>query len=100
MSFVEIGNGVDDDSWLHHLRNGDHSRWMATAIKDDELAAEVAEASGRPTSRRRKAASAWAAPSRNATPPRVTRYRIAKIGPHRRSASVQVREHINDMLLR
>jgi hypothetical protein len=42
-SFMEIGSGLDDDTWLHHLRNGDYSRWMATAIKDEDLAAEVAE---------------------------------------------------------
>lgn len=43
VSFMELGHGLDDDTWLFHLRNGDYSRWMATAIKDDELASEVAE---------------------------------------------------------
>jgi hypothetical protein len=42
-SFIEIGSGLDDETWLFHLQNGDYSRWMATAIKDDELAAEVTE---------------------------------------------------------
>ena len=42
-SFMEIGNGLDDDTWLYHLRNGDYSRWMETSIKDEELAMEVAE---------------------------------------------------------
>lgn len=43
MSFMEIGNGVDEETWLHHLRRGDYSRWIATCVKDDELAAEIAE---------------------------------------------------------
>ncbi len=42
-SFIEIGGGLDDQTWLHHLKNGDYSRWLATAIKDEELAAEVAD---------------------------------------------------------
>lgn len=42
-SFVEIGSGLDGDTWLFHLRNGDYSRWMSTAIKDEELAAEVSQ---------------------------------------------------------
>ena len=26
--FLQIGEGVDDATWLHHLRAGDYSRWM------------------------------------------------------------------------
>lgn len=48
VSFMEIGKGLDDETWLFHLKNGDYSRWMATAIKDDELAAEVAEVEREP----------------------------------------------------
>jgi HAD superfamily hydrolase (TIGR01484 family) len=40
--FVQIAQGVDDATWLHHLEQGDYSRWIADAIKDPELAAEVA----------------------------------------------------------
>ena len=40
--FVQIGDGVDDATWLHHLRAGDYSRWLGDAIGDGELAAEVA----------------------------------------------------------
>ncbi|MFZ3235903.1 MAG: HAD-IIB family hydrolase [Stellaceae bacterium] len=40
--FVQIGDGVDDETWLHHLRAGDYSRWLGDAIGDGELAAEVA----------------------------------------------------------
>ena len=41
--FLQIADGVDDRTWLHHLRVGDYSRWLGDAIKDDELAAEVAQ---------------------------------------------------------
>jgi hydroxymethylpyrimidine pyrophosphatase-like HAD family hydrolase len=39
--FSQIAEGVDDTTWLHHLRQGDYSRWMRNSIKDEELAAEV-----------------------------------------------------------
>lgn len=42
-TFIEIGGGVDEDTWLFHLKNGDYSRWLSTAIKDEELASEVSE---------------------------------------------------------
>src|SRR5512147_922046 len=34
--FVQIAEGVDDATWLHHLRAGDYSRWLRDAIKDGE----------------------------------------------------------------
>lgn len=37
--FLQIAEGVDDDTWLHHLRQGDYERWFRDAIKDDVLAA-------------------------------------------------------------
>ena len=40
--FMQMGDGVDDATWLYHLRQGDYSRWMREAIKDDGLAEEVA----------------------------------------------------------
>ena len=40
--FTQIADGIDDDTWLHHLRRGDYSRWVRDAIKDDEMAEEVA----------------------------------------------------------
>lgn len=36
--FRQLADGVDDETWLHHLRQGDYSRWMKTAIKDPSLA--------------------------------------------------------------
>jgi HAD superfamily hydrolase (TIGR01484 family) len=40
--FLQLAEGVDDETWLHHLRAGDYSRWVRSAIKDDELATEIA----------------------------------------------------------
>lgn len=42
-AFLEIGDGVDDDTWQHHLRAHDYSRWMREFIKDPELAEEVVQ---------------------------------------------------------
>ena len=39
--FSQIAEGIDDETWLHHLRRGDYSSWMREAIKDGELADEV-----------------------------------------------------------
>ncbi len=39
--FVQIAEGVDDDTWLYHLHQGDYSRWMRESIKDGDLAEEV-----------------------------------------------------------
>lgn len=39
--FLQMGDGVDDETWMHHLRRGDYSRWFRDAIKNPELAAEA-----------------------------------------------------------
>jgi hydroxymethylpyrimidine pyrophosphatase-like HAD family hydrolase len=39
--FNQIAEGLDDGTWLHHLRRGDYSRWFRQEIKDDALAAEA-----------------------------------------------------------
>lgn len=41
--FAEMADGVDQATWEHHLRQGDYSRWIRESIKDEELAAEVAD---------------------------------------------------------
>lgn len=43
MLFLQIGDGVDEATWLHHVRAGDVSRWLRDAVKDTELADQVAE---------------------------------------------------------
>jgi hypothetical protein len=40
--FVQLADGVDDETWEHHLRRGDYSQWFRQMIKDPELADEVA----------------------------------------------------------
>jgi hydroxymethylpyrimidine pyrophosphatase-like HAD family hydrolase len=40
--FVQIADGVDDDTWRYHLEQGDVSRWFRDVIKDDALADEAA----------------------------------------------------------
>jgi hydroxymethylpyrimidine pyrophosphatase-like HAD family hydrolase len=40
--FLQLAEGVDDETWLHHLRQGDYSRWFRTCIKDEELADDAA----------------------------------------------------------
>jgi HAD superfamily hydrolase (TIGR01484 family) len=40
--FLQSADGVDDDTWLYHLKRGDYSRWLRESIKDDEVADAVA----------------------------------------------------------
>jgi HAD superfamily hydrolase (TIGR01484 family) len=40
--FLQIADGVDDETWMFHLRQGDYSEWVRVAIKDERLAQEVA----------------------------------------------------------
>lgn len=49
MVFLQLAEGVDDDTWIHHLRKQDYSRWFRESIKDEALAAEAeaVEADGR-----------------------------------------------------
>jgi len=39
--FRQIADGVDDATWLYHLRQGDYSQWFENVIKDAALAAEA-----------------------------------------------------------
>jgi hypothetical protein len=41
--FLQIGMGVDEETWLHHLQQGDYSRWLHESVKDPRLAMEVAD---------------------------------------------------------
>ncbi|HYC72082.1 MAG TPA: HAD-IIB family hydrolase [Opitutaceae bacterium] len=55
LRFMELGEGVDDETWMHHLGRHDFSRWFRATIKDAELAAAAEriedEASGPLSSR-------------------------------------------------
>jgi hypothetical protein len=39
--FVQIADGVDDDTWSYHRACGDYSRWFRDRIKDQQLADEA-----------------------------------------------------------
>ena len=39
--FMQLGEGVDEATWLHHLQAHDYSAWIKEAIKDDTLAQAV-----------------------------------------------------------
>jgi HAD superfamily hydrolase (TIGR01484 family) len=41
MVFLQMADGVDDETWVHHLRQGDYSTWFHEGIKDDDLGAEA-----------------------------------------------------------
>lgn len=47
--FLQMADGVDDETWGHHLRKHDYSAWMRHQVKDDELADEVEAAEGNTT---------------------------------------------------
>ncbi|HET7880370.1 MAG TPA: HAD-IIB family hydrolase [Acetobacteraceae bacterium] len=42
MLFIQIGEGVDSETWQWHRVQGDYSRWIREAIKDDQLSDTVA----------------------------------------------------------
>jgi hydroxymethylpyrimidine pyrophosphatase-like HAD family hydrolase len=39
--FLQLADGVDDETWMFHLRQGDYSEWFGRRIKDAELAEEA-----------------------------------------------------------
>lgn len=41
LRFVEIAEGVDDDTWLFHLQRHDYSAWMRNSVNDETLAEQV-----------------------------------------------------------
>lgn len=41
--FFQLAEGVDDETWLYHLKQGDYSRWFRERIKDEALADEVVQ---------------------------------------------------------
>jgi hypothetical protein len=42
-AFLDLGDGVDDETWQFHLDRGDVSRWFREGIKDDDLADEAGD---------------------------------------------------------
>ncbi len=41
--FMDLADGVDDETWLFHLRQGEISQWLRRAIKDETLATQVTD---------------------------------------------------------
>jgi hydroxymethylpyrimidine pyrophosphatase-like HAD family hydrolase len=39
--FSQIADGIDEETWLFHLRRGDYSRWFRGAVKDRYLAEQA-----------------------------------------------------------
>jgi HAD superfamily hydrolase (TIGR01484 family) len=42
MMFIQMAEGVDDDTWMYHLGRKEYSNWFRNSVHDDELA-ELAE---------------------------------------------------------
>jgi HAD superfamily hydrolase (TIGR01484 family) len=40
-TFVEIAQGVDDDTWMYHLKQHDYSQWIRHSVNDDTLSEQV-----------------------------------------------------------
>jgi hydroxymethylpyrimidine pyrophosphatase-like HAD family hydrolase len=41
MMFLQLMDGVDDETWLHHLRKGEYSEWFRENIKNEDLAKDA-----------------------------------------------------------
>jgi len=41
LQFLQLADGVDDETWEYHRRRGDYSKWVRTEIKDTQLADEL-----------------------------------------------------------
>jgi hypothetical protein len=39
--FMDLADGVDEDTWLYHWRRGEVSQWLRTCIKDEPLAEKI-----------------------------------------------------------
>jgi hypothetical protein len=39
--FLQIAEGLDDETWLFHLKRSDYSKWLRDAIKDQDVAGAV-----------------------------------------------------------
>jgi HAD superfamily hydrolase (TIGR01484 family) len=59
-TFLQLAEGVDDSTWLYHLKRGDYARWFRDAIKDETLAvaAQSAAHAGDPAASRIEIAAA------------------------------------------
>jgi hydroxymethylpyrimidine pyrophosphatase-like HAD family hydrolase len=44
--FMQLAEGVDEETWTFHLREGHYSQWFRDVIKDEALAVEAARVEG------------------------------------------------------
>jgi hypothetical protein len=42
VTFLDLSDGVDEETWEWHRRRREYSQWMRSALKDLDLATEVA----------------------------------------------------------
>jgi HAD superfamily hydrolase (TIGR01484 family) len=40
-TFIQMGSGVDDETWLYHLHRNDYTNWFRASVKDEKLALSV-----------------------------------------------------------
>lgn len=40
-SFTELSQGVDDDTWMYHLKRNDYSSWVRDSVNDEMLAEQI-----------------------------------------------------------
>ena len=45
--FLQIGDGVDEETWLYHLYRGDYENWFRSIIRDNDLATAAAAIAAR-----------------------------------------------------
>jgi hypothetical protein len=41
--FLQLAEGVDDQTWGFHLERGDYAKWFETCVKDEDLAAAATQ---------------------------------------------------------
>ena len=42
MMFLQLADGVDDQTWNYHLNKGDYSQWFRNLLKEEDLARATA----------------------------------------------------------
>ena len=47
--FIDLADGVDDETWLYHWRRGDVSEWLRSSIKDEPLGKQIVDRCERTT---------------------------------------------------
>jgi GTPase SAR1 family protein len=38
LTFIQMAEGIDDETWIYYLQRKDYSKWFRNSIKDEELA--------------------------------------------------------------